>query len=118
MKVGFVIGPYRSPEGHYGVKKNIDRAEEVALCLWKLGYAVFCPHKNTSFFSGSAPEEVFLEGDLELLRRADFAVTVKGWERSEGSINEVKLCKDRNIPLYHSEGVFTSFDELKKDKED
>ncbi len=102
MEVVYVIGPYRSKKGVYGIKKNIDKAEELALELWKMGYAVICPHKNTAFFDGAAPDEVWLKGDIEILSRCDFAVTVEGWEESSGSRGEVEFCKKKGIPVYHS----------------
>ncbi len=117
MEVAYIIGPYRSNIVEYGVKKNIDKAEEIALCLWKLGYAVICPHKNTAFFGGAAPDEVWMKGDLELLRRSDFAVTIKGWENSSGSREEVQFCRDNNIRLYHSNGTFNSLEDLLKDED-
>lgn len=123
-EVVYVIGPYRSKQGEHGVKKNIDKAEEVALSLWNLGYAVICPHKNTAFFGGAAPDEVWLKGDLELLYRSDIAVTVTGWEESSGSRDEIKFCRERknikgnNIFLYHTNGkvFFNSLEELTKDE--
>lgn len=102
MEIAYVIGPYRSREGVFGLKKNIDKAEELAVELWKLGYAVICPHKNTAFFDGILPDEAWLEGDIEILKKCDLAVTVKGWENSSGSRDEVDFCKKNNIPVYFS----------------
>lgn len=102
MDVAYVIGPYRSKIGAHGVKKNIDRAEDLARKLWLLELAVICPQKNTAFFDGLAPDEVWINGDLELLRRSDLAVTVNGWENSTGSKIEVDLCRKNRIPVYHS----------------
>ena len=99
MKVAYVVGPYRSEIGPYGIKQNIQRAEEVAIQLWRLGYAVICPHKNTAFFDGAAPDEVWLRGDIELIRRSDLVVTVKGWESSSGARGEVEFCRTHNIPF-------------------
>jgi len=102
MDVAYVIGPYRSKIGAHGIKKNIDKAEDTAKRLWLLEFAVICPHKNTAFFDGIAPDEIWLQGDLELLSRSNLAVTVDGWEKSEGSTQEVNFCKENKIPVYHS----------------
>jgi len=103
MEVAYVIGPYRSGDNLHGIKKNIDNAEAIALELWGLGFAVICPHKNTAFFDGATENyNIWLEGGIELLKRSDFAVTVKGWENSKGSVNEVNLCKENKIPVFHS----------------
>ncbi len=117
MEVAYTIGPYRSKIVEYGVKKNIDNAEEITLCLWKLGYAVICPHKNTAFFGGTLPDDVWLRGYLEILKTCDLAVTVKGWERSPGSRDEVEFCRKHKIKVYHSRGPFSSLDELMSDED-
>ena len=101
MEVAYVIGPYRN-ETAYGTKKNIQKAEQLAEELWRLGYAAFCPHSNSAFLSGLVPEQQFLEGGIEFLRRCDLAVTVEGWENSQGSLLEIKICKENNIPIFYS----------------
>lgn len=58
MRVAYVIGPYRAGTVR-GIVENIRRAEEVALALWRLGFAVICPHKNTALFDGAAPDSVW-----------------------------------------------------------
>ena len=97
--VAFVIGPYRSDEPG-GVERNIAMAERTALELWRRGYAVICPHKNTAGFERHAPDDVWLQGYHSLLIRSDLAVTVAGWEDSSGSRAEVSLARDNGIPVY------------------
>jgi|SRR5580704_2997662 hypothetical protein len=107
MKLIYVVGPYRA-EGHWQVLENIRRAEALALEVWRLGAACICPHKNTAFFSGAAPDQLWLDGDLEMVRRCDALVCVPGWERSSGSRGEVALANELGIP------VFQTTDELKQ----
>ena len=40
-----------------------------------------------------APDEAFLEGDLEMIRRCDTIVVTPGWENSSGSIGEIELAE-------------------------
>jgi len=91
VKVAYISGPY-SAATEWGVLQNIRRAEAVALEYWRRGYAVICPHKNSAFFGGAAPPDVWLKGDLEILRRLrpgqDVVVMVPGWESSEGALEE------------------------------
>ena len=101
MKLIFVIGPYRATT-EWGVHENIAKAEAVALQLWRLGFSVICPHKNTAWFGGACPDEVWLEGDKEQLRRCDAAFCVEGSENSRGAQGEIALAKSRGIPLFHS----------------
>ena|ERR1700722_14294113 len=107
MKLIYVAGPYRA-SGEWLISENIRRAEAIALEVWKMGAACICPHKNTSFFGGACPDHVWLDGDLEIVRRCDAIVCVPGWERSVGSLGEVALAKQLGLP------VFQSTSELKK----
>ncbi len=91
--VVYIAGPYRS-DTEFGVLENIRHAEKYALKYWKLGYTVICPHKNTAFFGGAAPDEFWLEGDLELLRRSDIVVFIPGWENSGGAKAEHEFSKE------------------------
>lgn len=99
MKVVYVAGPYRGPS-EWAVKCNIEAAERIAVALWQQGYAVICPHKNTAFFGGAAPDEVWLTGDLEIMRRCDLVVLVPGWRSSSGTRAEVAEAQRLSIPVY------------------
>ena len=107
MKVIYVAGPYRD-DCEFGVKENIDRAEKVALDIWRRGAAAICPHKNTAFFGGAygLDDSVWLKGDLELLLRCDAVVTVEGWENSSGALREVAEAKEKGIPVFHDRSSF------------
>jgi len=101
MRVIYVVGPYRA-ETEYQVTQNIAMAEALAVTAWLEGFAVICPHKNSSHFGGLCSDEVFLEGYKEILRRCDGALTCWGWQNSEGSIAEVKLANELGIPVASS----------------
>jgi hypothetical protein len=105
MKVVYVAGPYRAAS-EWEVVQNIRKAEAVALELWRMGVAVICPHKNTALFGGAADDSVWLDGDLELLRRSDAVVCVHGWAHSRGSRNEVSLAHSLNIPVFEDSERF------------
>ncbi len=98
MKVAFVAGPFRGPNA-WEIECNIRRAETVALELWRLGFAVICPHTNSRFFQGAAPDEVWLKGDLEFLRRCDLVVLAPGWRKSSGTAGEVAEAGRLGIPV-------------------
>ena len=99
MKTAFVSGPYRAETIH-GIVKNIRNAESVAIELWKMGFAVICPHKNTALFDGICPDSVWLEGALELLRRSDIVVLAPGWGDSSGTGREIMEAMINMKPIF------------------
>ncbi len=105
-KVIYVAGKYRGPHA-WAIENNIRRAEELALEVWAMGAVALCPHANTRFYQGALPDEVWLEGDLELLRRCDAILMVPGWEESKGAIVEERLAAQLGLH------VFTSIEQLK-----
>jgi hypothetical protein len=91
-KVVFICGPYTG-ESIFEVTANIERARTYAVKYWQLGYTVICPHLNTQFFDilTDIPEEAFLQGCLELVRRCDILVAIDGWLSSPGARQEIDL---------------------------
>lgn len=87
MKLAYIAGPYRGST-HYDIEQNIRAAEAIAIKYWRLGYAVICPHKNTAHFDGLADDAVWLNGDLEILKRCDVVVMLPTWEKSVGAKEE------------------------------
>lgn len=90
MKVAYIAGPYRGRTIHDTVE-NIRRAEKVAIKYWQKGYAVICPHKNTALFDGLCVENVWLKGDIEIMKRCDVIVMMKNWKDSEGARKEYEI---------------------------
>ena len=101
MELAYVGGPYRA-KSKIGIIKNIVAARKVAQELWKAGYAVICPHSNSGLFNG-VPEESFLSGDIEILKKCDILVLVPGWECSTGTLDEIETAIQNNIPVYEWE---------------
>ena len=99
MKVVYIAGPYRGANA-WVIEQNIRRAESLALAVWRSGAAALCPHTNTRFFQGAADDAVWLNGDLELLRRCDAVLLVEGWERSSGAQHERILAQELDLPVF------------------
>ena len=96
----YVAGPYRA-DTIYKIKKNIERAEEVAMDIWRSGFSVICPHKNTAFFDGELSDDSWMIGGLEVLKRCDGLYLINGWEYSTGSVKEMEYARDNGIPIFH-----------------
>ena len=102
MKVIYIAGPYRDTRGEWWVRENIRNAEVAALAVWEAGGVALCPHLNTAFFGGcpGTTDEMWLKGDLELLRRCDAVYARPGWTRSKGSVGEIKHAEFLNKPVF------------------
>jgi len=101
LKVLYVAGPFRAANA-WEVEQNIRRAEALALEAWRCGCAVICPHTNTRFFSGAAPDPVWLDGDLEMLRRCDAILMTPDWKRSSGATKEWELARELDMAVLYS----------------
>jgi len=99
MKLVYVAGPYRA-KTKLGIAINILRARRVAKELWKAGYAVICPHMNSTLMDGIADDETFLNGGIEMLKHCDMLVAIKGWMHSDGTLDEIDFAHRNNIPVY------------------
>ena len=99
MKIIYIAGPFRGANA-WDIEQNIRRAEELALSVWRLGAAAICPHTNTRFFQGAAPDAVWLEGDLEILRRCDAVMLTADWRGSSGAVREFEVAQDAGIPTF------------------
>ena len=101
MKLVYIAGPYRGTN-MWDVVQNIRRAEALALAVWQSGAACICPHKNTAFFDGAADDSVWLEGDLEMMRRCDAVLCTDEWQRSAGAREEVRIAREVGIAIFES----------------
>ncbi len=88
-KVIYVAGRYRG-KTKTERNQNIAHARAAAIRLWKQGYVVICPHMNTAKFedAGGFDDELFIKGDLELIRRVDCLYMLTGWVESKGAKQE------------------------------
>lgn len=100
-KVVYVAGPYRDKRGAHYIDQNIQNARAVAAELWKLGFAVICPHLNTSHMDGLIPDDDFIEGLIAILLRCDAIVTMEDYQQSQGTLAELEQAYDHNIPVYY-----------------
>lgn len=102
--LAYVSGPYRDARGAHFVLANILRARAVAVELWKMGFAVICPHANTILMDGACPDEVWLKGDLVMVERCDLIVMIPGWQRSQGAFAEMDHAVAHGVPVYYWDG--------------
>lgn len=101
MKLIYVAGPFRGANS-WEIERNIRRAETLALKVWQTGAACICPHANTRFYQGTAPDTIWLNGDLEIVKRCDAVLATSDWEESVGATAEVNFAKQRGIPVFYA----------------
>lgn len=99
MKVIYIAGKYRDVRGEYYVVQNIRAAEKIALHIWENGAVAICPHANTRLFGGALPDETWLNGDLELIRRSDAVYQMENAHDSAGAKMEIELAKKLGMPV-------------------
>lgn len=101
MRLVYIAGPFRASSA-WGIEQNIRTAEELALEVWRAGFVAICPHMNTWHFQGTLPDDTWLKGDIEILRRCDAVLLVPGWEHSRGALKEVEAAVAASIPVFES----------------
>lgn len=94
-----MAGPFRA-KSMWGIEQNVRAAESIALELWRMGAAVICPHTNTRFFDGAAPDSVWLSGDITIMSRCDAVVRAPNWEVSSGAKSEIEHAKNIGLPIF------------------
>jgi nucleoside 2-deoxyribosyltransferase len=99
--VVYVAGPFRGANS-WEMEQNIRRAESLSLEVWRAGFASICPHTNTRFYQGAAPDHVWLDGDLDILAKCDAMLMTIDWERSTGARAEHDFAKAHGIPVFYS----------------
>lgn len=97
----YIASPFSAPT-RVGVEVNIERAVWVGIELARLGVMPVIPHANTAHpeFERCQPYEFWLAGTLELMRRCDAVVMVKGWKRSRGARAEYEEAIARGMPVF------------------
>lgn len=108
MKTVYIAGPYRWRGSRWvpaiiGEIINIYKAWKIARDCWVAGFAAVCPHTNGMLMDrfGGTPE-LFLKGDLNILRQCDCILMMPEWEKSKGAIAERDFALTFCIPIYYS----------------
>ncbi len=98
MKVVYIAGPYRAASA-WDREQNIRRAETLALEVWRCGAVAVCPHANTRYFQDAAPDEMWLDGYLALLKRCDAVLLTPDYTRSAGAMAERAQAEASGMPI-------------------
>lgn len=103
MKLVYIAGPI-SADNVWEREKNIRRAEELCIDVFRAGAMFICPHTMGRFFGETLFEyEKILEADLEVVKRCDAILVVtetEGWQTSAGTQGEIDFARKIGIPVF------------------
>lgn len=97
----FISAPYRA-ETDSSLFENAIFVRILATDIWGQGGVAVAPHLNSFMMGGLVPEEMFLQGYCDLLRRCDAVLFAGLYKKSEGCQMELQAAKDSNIPQLFS----------------
>jgi dienelactone hydrolase len=103
VKLIYVAGPYTGKTINE-VFENIMEARRAAYRLWNQGYAVICPHLNSAFMDGhdiEATRQMFIQGDLAILKRCDAIYMLSNWRLSPGATEELAKAKEWGLEVIY-----------------
>ncbi|MUP36810.1 DUF7768 domain-containing protein [Labilibaculum euxinus] len=105
----FISGPYTKGD----VALNVKKAMDVSNILMERDYAPYCPHlTHFLHMNNQQPYEKWLELDCQFLVLCDAIYRLDG--ESNGADKEVKLAKERCIPVFYSlEDLYNHFEKTK-----
>jgi hypothetical protein len=109
LKLIYVAGPFSAPTRE-GVEHNIKSAVIDGLQIARLGGVPVIPHSMTSDpeFERVQPNEFWIDGTLELMKRCDAVFMGPGWWSSKGARKERVVAGDLGLP------IFDTFPQLKE----
>lgn len=111
-KLLYISGPFSDDDNLHGVARNIILASEAALQGWRQRWVVICPHKNTDGFQWATdiPHDVWVDGDIEILKHCDAICMLPGWKDSKGACQEHTFAVDNGLEiLYYLNGVIVDY---------
>jgi hypothetical protein len=112
-QVVYLAGPYRpwvDEEGvRHGIAENVRVAGRLGVQIWQRGYVALVPHTLTYLDParqrqdggvGGVDPQVFMDGELELVRRSDILVLMPNWHYSQGARVERTYALELGMPVY------------------
>lgn len=103
-RVIYVSGRYTGPTKAHRVI-NISRAELVSVALVEAGFTYHCPHMNTALLEAypSLKYQIYMEMDMETIRRSDGICMIPEWDKSSGALTELALAQELNKGVIFAE---------------
>lgn len=101
----YVAGPF-SHETAKGRAANIRRAEDLGLEASRVGdgrtVMPFVPHVAWGGYFGKITEQEAIHWGLEIIEHCDGILLVPGWQKSKGTLGEIKEAERLGLPVFRS----------------
>lgn len=101
MKLVYIAGPFTAKNG-FELAQNINRAEEYAMVVAKMGAVPVCPHTMYRNFAWTITDSFWYRATMDLLKVCHALLMVHRWRNSAGSLNEVNYCTTAGIPAFYA----------------
>jgi len=105
MKKVYVAGPY-SADNVLDVLRNIGRGQKICADLFLSGFAPFCPWHDRSYVMDYPHADFnvkqFQKHSMAWLEVSDAVFLIDGWQKSAGTLAEVKRAEELGIPVFDS----------------
>jgi hypothetical protein len=106
MILVYIAGPFTA-ETSEQIEENINRAEELAREIIAQTDRVAClvPHSMGRNFHGPkavGSAQYWYDATMTMASRCDACLMLRGWERSEGSVREMNMFDDEDLPVFFS----------------
>lgn len=101
MKKIYVAGKLNADA--VGYIKNMHRMIKTAGVLRKSGYSVYVPCNDIleGLVHGDFDYEDYFDNSQPWLMASDAVFLTQGWETSTGTLKEMKLARENNIPVFY-----------------
>lgn len=114
MRSCYIAGPYTGQLNKFGVVDRLDEdiniynAAKVAFEYYLKGYAVYCPHLQTSYIDrnfndGELDYEDWLAQDIYWINKCDVVVFLPGWKESRGAVIEHMVARGLGKEIHYWE---------------
>ncbi len=106
MKIIFISGPVRGDGSKEAKQANVEVARKFARIFIENNIPYYSPHLNIDqeMISFPAEKEKFAwDMNAEFLKKCDAMAVLPGWEKSNGTKEEIENAKKYNIPVFYLE---------------
>ena len=121
MRRLYIAGPL-TPRGVYSKNPAIDDEYSknvlitTAVAVLKEGYSPFCPALDAPYFlvggtDNRITEQQIKRSSMDWLEVSDAVILCHGWQKSPGTLAEIKRAEELNIPVFKSLRAFLEREE-------